>query len=202
MNTASDREMTLNAVMNLARACEYDAPHTHQVVRLALCLFDQLYPLHQLEETERDWLQYAGLLHDIGLVEGIQQHHKTGLNIILTTPLLAFDSKERLIIGSIVRYHRKALPSEKHDHFAALEPEEQVVVTRLAAILRLADGLDAAHQSRVRDIKVKIKPDKVLLTCLVLQRPDEAERAAQKADLFEMVYRTRLMVNWKRVKED
>ncbi len=202
MSPASDRETTLNAVINLARTCEYDAPHTHQVVRLALCLFDQLYPLHQLEETERAWLQYAALLHDIGWVEGMQQHHKTSLNIILTTPLLPFDSKERLIIGSIARYHRKALPSAQHDHFAALEPEEQTAVTHLAAILRVADGLDAAHQSRVRDIKVRIKPDKVTLTCLVRQLPDETERAAQKVDLFEKVYRTRLVFKWQRVRDD
>ncbi len=199
---STGRENTLNAVINLARACDYDAAHTHQVLRLSLRLFEELYSLHQLEETERDWLEYAALLHDIGWVEGVRAHHKTALNMILSTPLLPFDSKERLIIGSIARYHRKALPSLEHDHFAALDPEEREIVKKLAAILRVADGLDAAHQRRVQDVSAKIRTEKVTLTCLVIQpAPDEAASAARKADLFEQVYGARLAFKWKQVKE-
>ena len=122
--------------------------------------------MHHLGYPERDLLHYAGILHDIGWVEGWKEHHKVSLRIILTTQLLPFTNKERLMVGSIARYHRKALPDLKHDHFAALTPPECSVVELLSGILRLADGLDHAHQNRVRDVTLRASAHKITIRCL------------------------------------
>ena len=97
--SVSNPTSTLTAVIQLAQTCDYDSSHTSQVTRLALRLFDQLQPLHNLGTQERDRLHYAGLLHDIGWIEGWREHHKVALRIILDTPMLPFSNKERLIIG-------------------------------------------------------------------------------------------------------
>ena len=121
----------LHPVMQLAQICEFEAGHSRHVTFLALRLFDELQPLHQLGPEERFWLQAGSLLHDIGWVEGWRSHHKTSMRIILSTPMLPFSNKERLIIGSIVRYHRKGLPKAKHDNYAALPPASQRVTSQL-----------------------------------------------------------------------
>ena len=123
---------------------------------LALRLFDELQPLHGLGATERFWLHCAGLLHDIGWIEGRKGHHKTALRMILTTPDLPFERREREIIGCVARYHRRGLPTLKHEAFAALSAPDQRVVRRLAAILRVADGLDRTHQGIVKDVTCAI----------------------------------------------
>src|SRR5512135_3349004 len=180
--------LTLTAVIQLAQTCDYDASHTSQVTRLALRLFDQLQPLHNLGAEARDWLHYAGLLHDIGWIEGWKEHHKVALRIILDTPLLPFSNKERLIIGSIARYHRKALPDLKHDHFAALSEEERHLVEILASMLRLADGLDSTHQRRVRDLACRVTEKKILIQCMVQGEGLEEQKAAEgKSDLMGRV---------------
>ncbi|HNT53648.1 MAG TPA: HD domain-containing protein [Anaerolineaceae bacterium] len=195
-----EHQTAWSAALDLAQSCEVDARHAQQVTRLSLRLFDLLTQLHQLGSQERFWLQCAAVLHDIGWLEGWKGHHKATLQIILNTHLLPFDARTRLIVGSIARYHRRALPSQKHDHYAALAPAEQHVVGQLAAILRIADGLDRLHQNTIADLEVQIGEKKVTLRCGVLTRPAaEAEAALDKADLFEQVFNRKVKLVWKLV---
>jgi exopolyphosphatase/pppGpp-phosphohydrolase len=181
-----DQQPVLLSVLRLAQTCEFEVNHTLQVTHLAIQLFDELQVLHNLGQQERTWLVFAAILHDIGWIEGWKEHHKVTLRIILATPMLQFSNKERLIIGSVARYHRKALPTIKHDHFAALSPEEREKVKILAGMLRLADALDHSHQQRVRDIHCKTGAKKISVFCTVNQAASEEETAAkEKCDLLK-----------------
>ncbi len=182
-------------VMKLAKNCRFESGHTLQVTRLALRLFDEFKnnSLHELDTPERFILQCAALLHDIGWIKGQQKHHKTALNLIQESPLLTFDDRHRLLIGSIARYHRKALPKKSHGHFAALSTGDQRTVSILAGLLRVADGLDRTHSNVVRDLICKVTPNKIILT-LDTTGPAEEERreALEKADLLQKIYARKL----------
>jgi exopolyphosphatase/pppGpp-phosphohydrolase len=187
----------LEAVLKLAQTCEYELTHSHQVTRLALRLFDELEPLHHLGKSERDLLHYAGILHDIGWVEGWKEHHKVALRIILTTQLLPFSNKERLLVGSIARYHRKAMPNISHDHFAALSVPERKTVEILSGILRLADGLDHAHQNRVRDVTSHVTARKITIRCHSFYvNSEEQAVAAEKCQLLERALDRKVILDW------
>jgi exopolyphosphatase/pppGpp-phosphohydrolase len=189
------QEATLQTVLRLAQTCEFELNHTYQVTHLAARLFDELACLHHLSEKERTWLVYAALLHDIGWIEGWQDHHKVSLRIILTTPMLVFSNKERLIIGSVARYHRKSLPDRKHDHYAALTQDERQVVDRLASCLRLADALDRSHQQRVQDLRCKITAKKIVVCCSVqAPAPEELSTALQKCDLLVLTFHRKVLI--------
>jgi exopolyphosphatase/pppGpp-phosphohydrolase len=191
--TLPNEDERITSVVHLAEACHYEPRHTHQVTRLALHLYNDLYSLHRLGTQEYFWLECASLLHDIGWIEGRKDHHKAALRIILTTTLLPFDNKERLIIGSIARYHRRALPDLRHDNFASLNPHEQQTVRILASFLRIADGLDYLHQNRVSDLVCKVTRQQVNLTCTSKKIiPNESLISLRKADLFESVFQRKL----------
>jgi exopolyphosphatase/pppGpp-phosphohydrolase len=195
------QEDYLQASLRLAQTCGYEADHTQNVTRLALRLFDDTQTLHHLGQQERLYLNCAALLHDIGWIEGRKSHNKVTLRIILTTPLLPFNNRERLIIGSIARYHRKTLPKNEHDHFAALVPDDQRTVKILSAFLRLGDGLDQAHAGRVRDLTCKITSKKVSLYCTVNTATSPEDLVAlKKGDLFEQVFNRKVAVHWKLLK--
>lgn len=187
----------LEASLALARSCGYETEHTHQVTHLALRLFDELQYMHGLGAGERFWLHNAAILHDIGWIQGQKKHHKTALRIILDDPTLLFDDRERLIIGSIARYHRGALPKKKHRHFSSLVPSERKVVRALGAILRVADGLDRTHQSIVKDVSCEIMEDQIIIRCSV-SHPSEADRQAAlgKGQLFEKVFKRKPIIEW------
>ena len=188
----------LESVMRLVKTCRDEEGHLEQVERLALRLFDILQPLHGLGEFERSWLQSAALLHDIGWVQGGAGHHKASMRLIMASPVLAFDPRERCIIGSIARYHRGALPKRTHAHFESLSEPDRLVVRKLASLLRLADGLDASHGTVVKEIEARLEPGIVLLECSASPSCQwERLSSEKKKDLFEETYGRELKIRWK-----
>jgi exopolyphosphatase/guanosine-5'-triphosphate,3'-diphosphate pyrophosphatase len=184
----------LEAVLSLAKECKYEQEHTHQVERLALEIFDQLAPLHKLGQRERFLLRCAAILHDIGWLEGQKGHHKTALRFIMDSPVLRFDFPSRRLIGLIARYHRKAMPKEQHSYFRDLDSKDRDIVRKLAGILRIADGLDRTHQSKVKDINCRTGEKQVEIVCRSAQPLDaEFEAARDKGTLFENVFAGKLV---------
>jgi exopolyphosphatase/guanosine-5'-triphosphate,3'-diphosphate pyrophosphatase len=193
----STGDLRLPVVLTLAETCGYESAHTCQVTHLALSLFNQLSGLHRLGLEEKFWLEAAAILHDIGWVDGWRGHHKSSLRIILQTTMLPFTNRERLAVGSIARYHRKALPVEQHDHFNALSFHDRQVVKLLSAMLRVADGLDTTHQGLVKAVDVKVTTRKIDINCEVqLPITEEPKMALKKADLMELVFNKRVAITW------
>jgi exopolyphosphatase/pppGpp-phosphohydrolase len=192
----------LNSAFNLAENCNYPQKHTLQVALLCQRLFSELHSLHKFGELERFWLISAAIMHDIGIwSEGDHNHHKTALKMILNAKVIQFDDKERLIIGSIARYHRKAFPSNHHDHFSALTEDEKIKVTTLAAILRVADGLDVAHSARITDLQCKTGKKKITIMCFSRKlKSDLQKQAAQeKSDLMEKAFNKVVVFKFRKI---
>ncbi len=181
----------LKSVLKVAKQCNYEPRHTKLVTKIALEIFDDLNDLHKLGWQQRYYLLCASLLHDIGEnTESDLAHHKIVLKIILNTPLLSFNQKDRLIIGSIARYHRRALPALKHDHYKALSWEDREMVSCLAGILRIADGLDYSHGQRIRGIQSTFDDKKIVIRCFVRKRSvkKEIKSAIKKSDLLSLYF--------------
>jgi len=188
-------EPALQAVLDLARRCQYEARHTHQVTRLALRLFDELGEWHGLGEEERFWLECGALLHDIGWSKGQKGHHKAAFQIIMKYMDLPFPKRERRIIALIARYHRKAPPHKKHRMYAELERGDRERVRVLAGLLRVADGLDRTHLGLVHDLGCKVSDEKIVIQCQV-DGPFNAERWAgmEKGRLLAEVFHRQLAI--------
>ncbi len=127
-----------------------DWPHARQVQRLALSLFDQLAATFRLDARDRAILAHAALLHDAGMVDGPRHHHLLSYKLIHKAKLPGLDKREREIAAQVARYHRRDLPAAEHPAYAALPAEQQAQVSRLAALLRIADGLDYEHDGAAR----------------------------------------------------
>ncbi len=156
-------EETFAACIALGRRLGFEEEHSRQDARLAVLLFDQTSELHGLGEEHRDLLYCAGLLHDIGYVEGYEEHHKTSYRLIMQADLPGLTGREKRIVANVARYHRGARPSLDHEGFAALDPDDRQIVTVLGAILRLADGLDRTHTNAVRDLEVWPEDDRLVV---------------------------------------
>ena len=181
-------------ILNLAQACRYEKQHSHQVADIALKLFDQLKPSHSLTGDDRNLLECAGILHDIGWIKGRAQHHKTGRDIILDSEI-PFPPAEKTILALVVRYHRKTLPQETHKYYGDLDPAAKKKVCILAGLLRLADGLDRSHRSLVRNLSCKVSPSEVKVT-LVTEVPvsEELIYGGKKADLLEQCLKRKIIL--------
>lgn len=174
-----------------------DQEHTQRVARNADQLFIALADLHQLGSEARGWLQEAAWLHDIGWCEGRQRHHKTSLRLIFSSDELNWKDRHRQIVGSVARYHRKALPTTGHAHFAALAKKDRAIVQKLSAILRIADGLDYAHEAWLIGIGAAWTSTEITINCRAEKPPTyEVDRALAKADLARLVFDRDVTLTW------
>ena len=69
--------------------------HSRKVTDLALTIFDDLTPLHQMGAHERFLLECTALLHDIGWKFGHKGHSKRGADMIVSDEYLPFDLHEQ-----------------------------------------------------------------------------------------------------------
>ncbi len=108
------------SIVELGERCGYWSEHAQQVARLALSIFDQTRSVHGLTDREREWLEYAALLHDIGVHISYERHHRHSYYLIKNGDLRGFEPQEIEVIGLVARYHRQATPKKSHDGYGDL----------------------------------------------------------------------------------
>ena len=156
----ADMNVRLRSVLQLARACRFDEEHARTVTDLALQLFDSAGAsgLHSFGPEERELLEYAALLHDVGAFLSYGSHHRHGYYLIANSDLLGFDQREIATLAAITLFHRKAIPSDKQPEFAALGKKARARVLLLSLLVRLAESLDRSHSGAV--VQVGLRPRK------------------------------------------
>ena len=191
--TSDAHAIRRSSVLGLARRCNWDEAHSRHVARLATDLFDATQPLHGLGPDERELLEHAALLQDIGHHVAHESHHKHTGYLIQHGRLRGYDPEEVDALACVARYHRRGDPKPSHEPFTSLGPDRQDQVTALAAILRVADGFDFSHTGTVTSIDVDIAPSRVRID--VAGTGDlqmEMWGARRKRPLFEKVFGRRL----------
>jgi len=144
----------------IAEKFEYNKEHSEIVEKNALILFDKLKKLHGLE-NERVLLICAAILHDIGKFIGIDQHYLHSYNIICSLEIFGLSKEQIELVANVSRYHSIQVP-EQHQSFKLLSEKDRVLVSKLVAILKLANSLDRSHKQKIIIQSVKLK-DKELI---------------------------------------
>jgi exopolyphosphatase/guanosine-5'-triphosphate,3'-diphosphate pyrophosphatase len=153
------------SVLQLARSTSFDETHARQVARLALELFDSARAagVHRLGPEERELLEYAALLHDIGTFLSYTRHHQHTYYLIRHAELVGFDEEEIAIMAATAYFHRKALPAPRFEAFSGLDRRSRKVVRRLGALLRLAEYLDRGHARAIAHARLRREAGSLLL---------------------------------------
>jgi exopolyphosphatase/guanosine-5'-triphosphate,3'-diphosphate pyrophosphatase len=182
-------EARIRSVLQLAERCHYEAPHAQQVQRIALKIFDALSERLELEPDDRRVLADAALLHDIGYHINFEAHHKHSYHLILHAELLGMTPTERVMVANVARYHRGSVPRSSHRGYAALDRQLRRRIKRLAAIFRVADGLDRGHAGAVEDIAIELTRSELRIkatpAAYAYDLRLELWGASRKADLLE-----------------
>jgi exopolyphosphatase/guanosine-5'-triphosphate,3'-diphosphate pyrophosphatase len=130
------------------------------------------------------------MLHDIGLFIAYPKHHKHSYYLIKSSGPVSLGKSDLDLVANIARYHRKAHPSPKHLPFSQLSPNQQEVVRKLSGLLRIADGLDRGHESRVKEIICTLPKSKRVF--IRISGPTdlkaEIDAAREKAKLMNEVF--------------
>ena len=169
------RDLRRSSVMYVANSYHEDIGHAEHITDLALELFGELGQLHQLGDEDRELFEAASLLHNVGIFISHSAHHRHSYYVVRNSEhLTGFTEREIEIIAQVARYHRKSAPKSKHADFASLSPPDQNKVRWMAAMLRIAIGLDRSN----RQVVTRVRLDS-----------SSGRRAADNADTLRLMVR-------------
>ncbi len=158
------------SVLNLARNYSYEQDHANHVSFLAGRLFEQLAPLHGLGPEEREILQAAALLHDLGRIIGYSSHHKHTQTLLEYNGLPGFNPRETALIALLCRFHRKGQPVIT-DYKLILSKRDLKVLKHLSAILRVAECLERGRNANITDVITSWDDKNLRITLVANQYP-------------------------------
>ena len=179
----------LACARHLGQRYDYDEAHARAVTDYSTILFDRVRKLHGLKKRERLLLQTAGVLHDIGKFVNLKYHSKHSYDLIRGLDLIGITGRELKIIANVARYHSQDVPQESHTEYMELPESDQLLVSKLSAIIRLADALDRSHRQKFTDIRIKMKENRLIVTGIsAVDTSLEEWTFGYKSDFFEEVY--------------
>jgi exopolyphosphatase/guanosine-5'-triphosphate,3'-diphosphate pyrophosphatase len=192
-------DLRRRSVVQLARRCQVNFAHAEHVSKLALSLFRGTRALHNLPNSDGELLEFAALLHDIGFHIASSRHHKHAAYLISNTEMRGFSNEEVQLLAQVARYHRKNTPKETHEPFGRLPPGLQGRIRILAALLRVADGLDRGYVQRVKAARCRVTERTVEILLTSTADPElEIWSARRKGDLFQELFAKKLKFVWER----
>ncbi len=182
-------ESVIESARGIGEKYRHDAAHAEHVADLAVRVFDATQEEHRLNARKRLLLKVAALLHDVGTFISARAHHKHSFYLVSNAEVFGLRQEEQAIVSHVARYHRRSPPKPSHTEYMSLSRETRMVVTKLAAILRVADALDRDHSQQVRDVRFEHRAGAFVI--LVRGAGDltlERRALAAKSDLFTDIY--------------
>ena len=146
----------ISTAVALGEKYRNDTRHVLAVAENCMKIFDLLNPIHRFGPRLRVLLYVAAILHDIGRFVDPRKHHKHSCYLIQNSQLPGLSEHDMKMIAMVARYHRKAEPKPEHLEYSTLPEADRVTVCKLAAIIRVADALDRAHQEKFKNAKFRL----------------------------------------------
>jgi len=184
-------------IERFATACGVELNHARQVASLATQIYAGLCEHYELDPSDGRLLDAAARMQDVGYLINYKRHHKHSYHLILHSAMEGFRPEDLEIVANVARYHRGAVPKNKHDNFSCLSKGDQRRVLTMASILRLAGGLDRGHNQNIRSVRVNATGKQIEL----IVTADECSEvdlwaARRRVGLFEQVFDAELTIRW------
>jgi exopolyphosphatase/guanosine-5'-triphosphate,3'-diphosphate pyrophosphatase len=182
---ASPDALRRGAIERLVRRWGVDAPHIEWVRKHALSLFDRTQELHGLSSLERELLEHATSIHDIGVRISPDKHHRHGAYLIEHGGIRGFTPIEVAMMASMIRFHRGSGPKASYPSFAGLLENERQACKVLTGILRVAHGLGRGGAADVEELEVEAHRKELVIAVAGASNPEGAvAEAEERADVL------------------
>ena len=191
----------ISCAQNISKRYMGSKVRRETIWNIASEIFDSTKKIHGLSKRERLLLQVASILHDCGKYISMVNLGDCCYNIIMSTEIIGLSHRERGIVANVVRYNH-----EDFDYFGSGSPylegfdyEDYLIIAKLTAIIRIANGLDRTHKQKFKDIKVSVK-DKELDISIDTGADITLEKGLFKnrADFFEEVFGIKPVIRLKK----
>lgn len=170
------------------------------IEQLAVSIFDTMKKVHGLGKRERLLLQIAAQLNDCGKYISQTDVGECSFRIIMATEIIGLSHTEREMVAYVAKYNRDEFEYyEKLGEHTTLSREAYLMIAKLTAILRVANGLDRSHKQKFQNVKTSLKDDQLVITVDTTEDITlETGLLTARAKFFEEVYSVRPVIKQKR----
>jgi exopolyphosphatase/guanosine-5'-triphosphate,3'-diphosphate pyrophosphatase len=179
----------IQSALILAEKYKINIHHAKRVAGCALRLFDELKSVHKLPSRARLFLDVAAILHEAGTFISPRSYHKHTWYLIANSEIFGLTRLEVAIVAHVARYHRRSSPKTTHVEFMSLPKESRILVSKLAAILRLAKALNVSEIGQIDRLVCKLDQDTVKI--LIPGAPDASvskHSVEIRGNMFEDIF--------------
>ena len=164
-----------------------------------MLLFGKLKKLHGISGKRLVLLECAALLHEVGFGVNSKDSSRSTFDAIKQAYLYGLNEEDTALIGEIARYGDFI---EASDTGEKLPEKQRLLVDKLAAMLVLADALDESRKGKITGVRLRLEPDRLVVTASgreepILERWAFGECAPFFADVFGiqpvLVYKSELL---------
>lgn len=175
------------------------AKHTEALEKNACAIFDGIKKYHGLGRREKLLLRIATILHDCGKYISMSSSALSAYQIIMATEIIGLSHREREIVANVVKFNTLEYHFDLSEPGSKLRKEDETLILKLTAILRVANAMDRSHRQKFETVSVRPKGRELQ----IINHSDEdisLEKALfrQKADFFEEVYGIRPVLKSKK----
>lgn len=172
-------ELRARSVERLVRGWGEDPAHVGLVARIASRLFDDTRSAHGLGEREREWLEHASRLHEIGTAISPARFHKHGAYLVENAGLRGFAPDEIATIASIVRFQRGKDPRPVFPSFAGLPERARETCIVLTGLLRVAHAIARGPEGDELDVSSRAEDGRYRILVAGSTNPEAAVAEAR-----------------------
>jgi exopolyphosphatase/guanosine-5'-triphosphate,3'-diphosphate pyrophosphatase len=187
--TAEFKDQIVNSATEVAMHFGTDMRHVRHVSHYAHSIFRHLQQEYFFTARHEMILTVASLLHEVGFYVNDRAHHKHSYYLISNSDIFGFSAHDIQLAALVARYHRRSPPKSSHSPYMSLPRKDRLIVSQLAAILRIANVLDTLKDRKQGKITCQTKGRSlILITTAVTNLLLVQKRINDRADLFTRVY--------------
>lgn len=179
--------------LNTSRRYMGSRKRAETLENITMTVFDSMKKIHGLGKRERLLLRIAALMHDCGKYISMINQGTASYNIIMGTEIIGLSHKEREIVANVVRFNHSQFMyyGQMQGTGLWLDKEAYLIVTKLTAILRLANSLDQSHKQKLKGVKALLKENQLVMTVdtqedITLEMGSFEERAGFFQEVFSI----------------
>ncbi len=161
--TAEYRGQVINSALVIAQKYGVDLRHARHVSRYGLDIIKVLRKRFDFSPRDEVIYQVAALLHEAGQAINMASHHKHSQYMIINSDIFGLGERDIRLAALVARYHRRAMPRPSHNDYMALDHADRIAVSKLAAVIRVANALDHLHGPRPLNTQMCIQGDRFVI---------------------------------------
>jgi len=184
------------AARNISKRYLGNKNHISAIENICNTIFNSMKKIHGMTKREQLILQIAAILHGCGKYISLSNVAECSYNIIMSTEIIGLSHAEREVIANVAKFNTKTFSYREILYgISGITEKDAILITKLTAILRVANALDRSHKQKFRNIKAKLSDKKLTLTVDTSQDITlERGLFTDNSELFQEVYGVKIHI--------